>query len=306
MDKKKGETDKRRRRSMASNLKRWLTTFAFVPFLILAMFSPWEETLTVLLLVCMGMILHEYIKLSSRLGAPAYGRLLYSVSLLYFLLLHLHLQLAAPLLRLRVICAEKELLFSGLDYMSENLLLPGVLMIILVRSLLGGIKGDPFRRAVSTAFGFLYIIFLMGFILRLRFFPQGSLYVFYLFLLTWGGDAGAYYIGSYFGRHKLTSISPRKTWEGVLGMVAVSFAIACFAHALLPLHGFDVWRLGGLVLLLGTGGLCGDLFESLLKRTAGVKDSGSTIPGHGGTLDKVDALIFNGPLFYFYLVLVIL
>lgn len=292
--------------ALGSMLKRVLTALVVCPVVALAMFLPHEEVFFVFIVVCLGITLHEFVLLSRRLGTPVYAGLLYSLSLLYLLLLHLHLKIASPVFQLVALCSERELVFPSLGYVTENLLLPAVLLAIFTRSVLGGLKGDPWRRALVTAFAFVYIIFMAGFILRLRFFPQGSRYVFYLFLITWVGDAGAYYVGSYLGRHKLTSISPRKTWEGVAGMVASSFAFACLAHVFLPLHGFGVWHLAGLALLLGAGGLCGDLFESLLKRTSGVKDSGATIPGHGGMLDKADALLFNGPLFYFYLVFFIL
>jgi phosphatidate cytidylyltransferase len=118
--------------------------------------------------------------------------------------------------------------------------------------------------------------------------------VFLLFAIVWLGDSAAFYIGSTWGRHKMAPrVSPNKSWEGaVAGMVA----------ALGATIGWSLWRFGhvewGLVALGGVTGLAGqvgDLVESMFKRGAGVKDSGGLLPGHGGALDRLDALLFAAP-----------
>jgi phosphatidate cytidylyltransferase len=122
-----------------------------------------------------------------------------------------------------------------------------------------------------------------------------------LFLLTWMADTAAYYAGRTLGRHPLAPlISPKKTWEGAAGGL-----LGCMALAL----GMAVWWGGSLAMphwlalggIVGIVGPAGDLFESALKRAAGVKDSGSVLPGHGGMLDRFDALIFVAPLAAAYL-----
>lgn len=107
-----------------------------------------------------------------------------------------------------------------------------------------------------------------------------------LFIVVWTGDITAYLVGKRFGRHKIVpTISPGKSWEGLAGSVVASAAIAALLGHVAPLpHAL----LGAVFALLG---LAGDLFESSLKRRAGVKDSGSLIPGHGGLFDRVDALL---------------
>jgi len=114
-------------------------------------------------------------------------------------------------------------------------------------------------------------------------------------------DSAQFYIGRLFGRHKLAPVvSPAKTIEGAIGgLVVAAIAGALLARLWLPGAGAPAAAL--LALLLAAFGMTGDLFKSLLKRSAGVKDSGTLIPGHGGVLDRVDAYLFAGPMFYIYL-----
>jgi phosphatidate cytidylyltransferase len=123
-------------------------------------------------------------------------------------------------------------------------------------------------------------------------------------LLTWGNDTGAYAFGRTMGRHKLyPKVSPGKTWEGFFGgmIVATALALAAKATFFPSLSWIDAIALGIPTSILGP---IGDLSESMIKRAYGVKDSGKLIPGHGGLLDRVDALLFNAPFIYLYAVLV--
>lgn len=107
-----------------------------------------------------------------------------------------------------------------------------------------------------------------------------------LFAIVWAGDIAAYFVGKRFGKHKIApSISPGKSWEGLAGSVMVSAALAAWLGHVAPLpHAI----LGAAFAVIG---LCGDMFESSVKRKAGLKDSGTLIPGHGGLFDRVDALL---------------
>lgn len=131
-------------------------------------------------------------------------------------------------------------------------------------------------------------------------FRYSPLFILALFLFIWLNDTGAYLIGSTFGRHRLFErISPKKSWEGFFGGLAVALA----ASQLLPLLEPGIGRLQGLglaatVVLFGTWG---DLVESLLKRTLGVKDSGHILPGHGGMLDRFDSALMAIPAAYIYM-----
>lgn len=132
----------------------------------------------------------------------------------------------------------------------------------------------------------------------------GSRLILSLFIITWFGDTAAYFVGSYFGRHKLApKVSPKKSWEGAVGNLGGNLlgaflmkATVCWEWSVV-----DVVALG---LLLGVAGQLGDLVESTWKRSAGVKDSnvgGVSIPGHGGMLDRVDSLVFAAPVLFAYL-----
>ncbi len=123
-------------------------------------------------------------------------------------------------------------------------------------------------------------------------------------MCIWAADIGAYIFGKYFGRTPLSSISPRKTVEGaIFGMVG-SLVLALWGSYFLNLPYFFLTGLT-LGLLIGIASLLGDLTESLLKRDAGVKDSGQLIPGHGGILDRTDSYIFTAPLVYYFITLIL-
>ncbi|MDB9315924.1 phosphatidate cytidylyltransferase [Spirulina sp. CS-785/01] len=120
----------------------------------------------------------------------------------------------------------------------------------------------------------------------------------------WAADIGAYLVGKYFGRTRLSQISPKKTVEGavfgILGSILVATIGAFFLH-------WNAWPLSGILLgsLIGVASLLGDLTESMMKRDAGVKDSGQIIPGHGGILDRTDSYVFTAPLVYYFVTLIL-
>jgi phosphatidate cytidylyltransferase len=160
----------------------------------------------------------------------------------------------------------------------------------------------------TTLFGLMYVPWLLNFIQKINFFPgigdAGKFYLLYFLLVTKLSDTGAYAIGSLIGRHKMIPrISPGKTWEGLGGALLFSTAASLlFAHGfghkmpgMSPAHALI------LGLLLGSTAVVGDLVESLFKREAGAKDSGSFFPGIGGILDLLDSLLFNAPIMYLYL-----
>lgn len=125
--------------------------------------------------------------------------------------------------------------------------------------------------------------------------PGGATWVLWLLLLVWSADIGAYFAGRRFGRRKLAPlVSPGKTWEGLLGGVLMSQVIALAMLA--PMGALSPWWPPVIVLLVAVS-VFGDLFESVLKRKRGVKDSGSLLPGHGGMLDRIDSVVAVLPVF---------
>ena len=133
---------------------------------------------------------------------------------------------------------------------------------------------------------------------------NGSIYVLMGFCCIWASDVGAYIFGKIWGRTRLSDISPKKTVEGAIAGLSCCCATAIiWAFSL----GWNNWLLSGTILglLIGVAGLLGDLTESMMKRDAGVKDSGQIMPGHGGILDRADSYIFTAPLVYYFLILIL-
>lgn len=159
--------------------------------------------------------------------------------------------------------------------------------------------------SASTIFGVAYVSLLGGYIIALRVIsdprpemPEKLLTLF--FIVVFAGDTGAYYTGRLLGRHRLAPrISPAKTVEGAFGGLAGNLIAAAIAHfTFFP--ELPVKHILPLALVMGTMGILGDLCESMLKRGAQTKDASQLIPGHGGLLDRLDSMLFNAPLLYFY------
>lgn len=151
-----------------------------------------------------------------------------------------------------------------------------------------------------------YVGLLSGSLIRLRHdFPEGWKLIFFLVLVVWLGDSGAYYFGKAFGKHKLSPvISPKKTVEGMIGGIGVSIVTAIVIHFTFfpkfPLHHAII---AGAI--LSFSGVVGDLAESMWKRSAAVKDSGAVLPGHGGFFDRFDSILFTAPILYCYWTLMV-
>jgi len=151
--------------------------------------------------------------------------------------------------------------------------------------------------------GHVYISLVLSFLICLYALTDGYLWITFILLVTFLADTAAYYVGQSLGRRPLyTSISPHKTLEGLLAGI-IGASLVALASVLILLPGRIFWYEAILLgILMGFWGAMGDLFESMLKRAAGVKDSGGLLLGHGGLLDRVDALLFNIPLVYFFVV----
>jgi phosphatidate cytidylyltransferase len=132
----------------------------------------------------------------------------------------------------------------------------------------------------------------------LRYAVNGSYVLLYLFIIIWGADIGAYFAGRKWGKHKmLPSVSPGKSWEGLLGAIMTTFIVALPVIFLYQLSYKHIPALLGISIITVLFSVIGDLFESMLKRNAGLKDSGTLLPGHGGMLDRIDSLCAAAPIF---------
>jgi len=175
-----------------------------------------------------------------------------------------------------------------------------VLVVSIAVSISSGRTDSRWKGILITLFGMLYIGFPLSTVVSTRSLPAGEFLVLFLAVVTWTSDTGAYYAGTLWGKHPLLpSVSPKKTVEGLLGGIALAVGTALLAQRWFAsqLSLSDAIILG---ILLTVTGLLGDLFESVIKRRTGVKDSGGILPGHGGMLDRIDSLLFTAPTFYYY------
>lgn len=159
--------------------------------------------------------------------------------------------------------------------------------------------GRPvFQEISGRFFGVVYCAVPPALLVDIRGFERGGILLLFLMLTIWATDVGAYFVGRAWGRRKLApSISPGKTWAGFWGGIVFACAVG-FGMAWVVALPFDGERAVLFSGLLSVVGQVGDLAESLVKREAGVKDSGRLIPGHGGLLDRLDSLLFAAPVFY--------
>ena len=168
---------------------------------------------------------------------------------------------------------------------------------------LGDEPKDMCESLIKRSFGFLYCVLPLASLLLLAELPQGRLLVLFVIASVAAADVGAYYAGHSWGKKKLAPrLSPGKTWEGFGG----GMVLACLLGALCGFSGWfgqGVWQMALAALVLAGLSVLGDLLESVFKRSAGVKDAGNLLPGHGGILDRIDGLIAAAPAMYLMKVL---
>nr|WP_301289489.1 phosphatidate cytidylyltransferase [Natronocella acetinitrilica] len=156
----------------------------------------------------------------------------------------------------------------------------------------------PLRGAAGMISGWLVLVPAWGAMVWMHTLFAGPWFILLMLVIIWAADSGAYFAGRAFGRRKLApAISPGKTWEGAMGGLLV--AVVC-ALLVLALPQVPPIQFGGFILLVVTTtvfSIAGDLYESMIKRRRGVKDSGSLLPGHGGVLDRIDSLTAAAPIF---------
>jgi phosphatidate cytidylyltransferase len=184
--------------------------------------------------------------------------------------------------------------------------LPVLALILVVVPVLSLFRRDDmqqkFGNLVMTLFPVLYVGLLTGYLVGLRVLPgaEGHDLPFLLLFVVAAGDTGAYYGGRALGRHPLAPrLSPNKTWEGLAFGIAAAILAAFVARGWF-IYGLTIADCVAIGVLLALVGSAGDLVESTLKRWAGAKDSSHIIPGHGGVLDRMDALLFAAPVLFYY------
>ena len=290
-------------------LKRILTAVVLIPIvLVLVLRAPVPALALVAALVAL-LAVQELLKLAEAYGIKPFHWPTYIFVGLFFLCLALGYGHATPLL--------STVMFSG-SVAFAAAMAPFVFLVIGMRR---ADLSSAFSGAMTSAFAFAYIALPLGFLVQIREQWSGAFLVLYLLLLVWAGDVFAYFVGRSLGRHLMSPrISPRKTWEGALASLIASLAVGMLlyeyalpissmllnAHliekkdGLFALEKAAVWPTLLLSAAINVAAQLGDLVESLIKRGAGVKDSGTLLPGHGGMLDRIDALLFAVPVLWYY------
>jgi len=196
--------------------------------------------------------------------------------------------------------------------------LPVLSLVALVLLAWSGFRAPLERVLPDAAFGLfalIYVAYPLTLIPLLRAHEDGTGLLCFLFVCVWSGDIAALYVGRNFGRHKLAPrLSPGKTWEGSAASFVASIGLGVGLYYLglylavqrgfTGLHiAMPLWQIAALAALLNVAAQVGDLLESAIKRGAGVKDSGTLLPGHGGILDRIDALLLAAPVLWYVLLL---
>jgi phosphatidate cytidylyltransferase len=260
--------------------RRWLTALIILPLLLLVLLQGGHLFFVLLILLINGLAQWEFQGMYQP-EADAFRRLksiiLGSVLLLSF----------CTAQRATTLCNPSGPLF----------VLVGIIFVLFLFYLLAysHIVDLP-RDLMVSVLGLLYIPLLLGHFIWLRYLNDGQWWVFWLLMVIMAGDTGAFYCGRTWGKTKLyPEVSPGKTWAGAVGGTAAAVIVGVVVgHWALSNLGLVV--LAVLALVLAVVGLLGDLFESMLKRQAEVKDTSGLLPGHGGMLDRLDSLLFAAPL----------
>ena len=290
-------------------LKRIATAVVLIPIVLALILRAPIPLLAAVVAAVALLTIHEFLKLTESYGVKPMRWPTYIFVVAFFTLLGLNFGNDKPLLSTAI--------FVYCLGFSAAIVSFYTLTIAMRRVELS----TAYPAAAASVFAFTYIALPLGMLVQLRQQWAGAFYLLYLLLIVWAGDTFAYFVGKAIGRHLMSPrISPRKTWEGAAASVVASVIVGwlLFAHAqqisLAFLHVGLIQRADGLygaeipamstvvalTILLNVAAQLGDLVESLIKRGAGVKDSGAILPGHGGMLDRVDALLFAAPVLWFY------
>ncbi len=194
------------------------------------------------------------------------------------------------------------------DFLYTDLLLVSLILIIAILALIRYEKGDA-QAVLSFALhlsGILYLGWMGGYFISMAHLPGGRWWTLFIFAVIWLVDTGAFFVGSRYGKHKISlRLSPKKSWEGLLAGLVTGVLVGVLLSTILQnkLPGLNPVEGALIGLLIGLVTPFGDVFISLLKRVAGVKDSGNVIPGHGGILDRIDTWIWAMMVGYYLIIL---
>jgi phosphatidate cytidylyltransferase len=281
---------------------RVLTALVLIPVVVaLVLFSPtWAVALATALITILA--LREYFALGDAIGHRAYR--LWTI---FSALLFIYGQWIGMNIQNLVTSATPNVSVIGLQRDTLFLSLVSFLLIYIfgITALTLWTRRPLVESLPSAGISFsalLLVAFPLSFAVALHGLPRGRRLLLFALAITWAADTTAYFVGRAIGKHPLAPhISPKKTWEGSVGGMLGSLLVAYAFHGWLSI---PIPHLLAMATLGNIAGQMGDLLESAYKRSAGVKDSGAMLPGHGGVLDRIDALILCIPVIWYYLVLV--
>ncbi|HEX3320151.1 MAG TPA: phosphatidate cytidylyltransferase [Terriglobales bacterium] len=290
-------------------LKRIATAIVLIPVVLLLVLHASVPVLALTTSIIALLTARELLKLTEAYGVVPYYRATYVAVAAVFAILAIDAG------------QQKPLLSTGVFVYSAAFLACVVPFFFLALSMRRPDLSTAYPSAAASSFAFVYAALPLAFLVQLRQQPSGAIFIIYVLLVVWAGDIFAYFIGKSLGKNLLAPrISPKKTWEGAIASVAASVLIGTIflrdsvqISTWLLNHGWierrdgifglekpEIWTVMILSLVLNIAAQFGDLVESLIKRGAGVKDSGAILPGHGGMLDRVDALLFAAPIMWIY------
>jgi phosphatidate cytidylyltransferase len=290
-------------------LKRIATAVVLIPIVLVLILRAPVSVVAVVAGIVALLTIHEFLKLTESYGVQPLRILTCIFAGIFFLLLALNFG------------NEKPLLSTAVFVYCLGFAAAIAPFIFLTRAMRNENLSSGYPAAAASVFAFTYIALPMGMLVQLRQQWAGAFYLLYLLLVVWAGDIFAYFVGKSMGRHLMAPrISPKKTWEGAAASLVASVGIGWLLfHYALPLSswllrtglierrdgifGLEQPAMGPIIVLtivLNIAAQLGDLVESLIKRGAGVKDSGAILPGHGGMLDRIDALLFAAPVLWYY------
>ncbi len=286
-------------------IKRIVTAAVLIPFVLLLVLKAPLYILAIVAGAVALLAIAEFLKLTTHYGVQPLWNATYGYVVVFFLFV-----IAASANRVPLV--ETTAMTYGLALAAA--LSPFVFLTFAMRR---SELASGYPAAAASAFAFAYIAIPMALLVQIRQQPAGAILVIYTLLVVWAGDIFAYFVGKAIGRHRMSpEISPKKTWEGAVASVVASVVIGTlwFQNAasvstwLLQagliekrdgMFGLQQPELLAIVVLsaiVNIAAQLGDLVESLIKRGAGVKDSGAILPGHGGMLDRIDAMLFAVPV----------
>ena len=290
-------------------LKRIATAVVLIPIVLVLIVRAPVPVLAVFAGIVALLTVHEFLQLTESYGVRPMRWITLIFCAIFFLLLALNSG------------NDKPLLSTAVFVYSLGFAAAIAPFVFLTRAMRNQDLSSGYPAAAAAVFAFTYIALPLGMLVQLRQQWAGGFYLLYLLLVVWAGDIFAYFVGRSIGRHRMAPrISPKKTWEGAAASLVASVVVGwlLFHNALRLSEGLLraglIERKDGLfgleqpamapvivlTVMLNVAAQLGDLVESLIKRGAGVKDSGAILPGHGGMLDRIDALLFAAPVLWYY------